>query len=66
MAKNLRRVHFSVKMYVKTKEIDPVGEVGVGGHALAAPPGSANASSSIYLSIYPENHPISVPISAST
>ena len=22
---NLRRVHFSVKTYVKTKEIDPVG-----------------------------------------
>ena len=35
---NLRRVHFSVKMYAKTKEMDPVG-----GRAPAAPPpGSAN------------------------
>ena len=31
---NLRHVHFSVKTYVKTKEIDPVG----GGGGAAAPP----------------------------
>ena len=30
---NLRRIHFSAKMYVKTKEIDPVG-----GARAAAPP----------------------------
>ena len=30
---NLRRVHFSVKTYVKTKEIDPVG----GAHASGTP-----------------------------
>ena len=34
---NLRRVHFSAKMYVKTKEIDPVG-----GACTMAPPRSAN------------------------
>ena len=34
---NLQHIHFSAKMYVKTKEIDPVG-----GHAPAAPPGSTN------------------------
>ena len=34
----LQHRHFSVKMYVKTKELDPVG-----GHMPAAPPGSANA-----------------------
>ena len=33
---DLRHVHFSVKMYTKTKEMDPVG--GGGGR----PPGSAN------------------------
>ena len=36
---NLRCVHFSAKMHAKTKEMDPVGG---GGHAPAAPPGSAN------------------------
>ena len=36
---NLRHIHFSVKTYVKTKEIDPVGG---GGRAGGAPPGSAN------------------------
>ena len=41
---NLRHVHFSVKTYAKTKEIDPVG--GGGGRAPAAPPGSA----SVYVS----------------
>ena len=35
---NLRWVHFLAKMYVKMKEIDPVG-----GGAPAAPPGSTNA-----------------------
>ena len=36
---NLQRVHFLVKTYAKTKEIDPVG----GGHMPAAPPpGSTN------------------------
>ena len=34
---NLQCIHFSAKMYAKMKEIDPVG-----GHALVAPPGSAN------------------------
>ena len=34
---NLRRIHFSVKMYVKMKEMDPVG-----GCAPVAPRGSAN------------------------
>ena len=34
---DLRCRHFSVKTYAKTKELDPVG-----GHVLAAPPGSAN------------------------
>ena len=36
---DLRRIHFSGKTYAKMKEMDPVG-----GHALVAPPGSANAS----------------------
>ena len=31
---NLRCIHFLAKMYVKMKEIDPVG----GGHMLAVPP----------------------------
>ena len=35
---DLRCVHFLVKMYAKTKEIDPVGY----GRTPAAPPGSAN------------------------
>ena len=35
---DLRCIHFSAKMYAKTKEIDPVGEARAGG----APPGSAN------------------------
>ena len=37
---NLWRIHFSVKTYVKMKEIDPVG----GGGALWHPPESANAN----------------------
>ena len=37
---DLRCVHFSVKTYAKTKEIDPVG----GARAGSAPPGSANAT----------------------
>ena len=28
---NLRRIHFSMKMYAKTKEIDPVGGARAGG-----------------------------------
>ena len=36
---NLRHVHFLAKMYVKMKEIDPVGGGG-------APPGSANGQQS--------------------
>ena len=43
---NLRCGHFSAKTCVKTKELDPVGG---GGHAPVAPPGSANASSSVTL-----------------
>ena len=35
---NLRHIHFSAKMYAKTKEIDPVGGARAGG----ALPGSAN------------------------
>ena len=38
---DLRRIHFSAKMYAKMKEIDPVG--GEGARAGGAPPGSANA-----------------------
>ena len=34
---NLRRVHFSVKTYVKTKEIDPVGGGGAPWHPLDLP-----------------------------
>ena len=41
---NLRRVHFLAKMYVKTKEIDPVG-----GCMPAVPPGSANVTASLNL-----------------
>ena len=37
---DLRCGHFATKTYVKMKELDPVGG---GGHASAAPPGSANA-----------------------
>ena len=37
---NLQCVHFLVKTYVKTKEMDPVG----GARASGAPPGSANDS----------------------
>ena len=35
---NLRRIHFSVKMYAKMKEMDPVG----GGGGASGAPGSAN------------------------
>ena len=38
---NLRRIHFLAKTYAKMKEVDPVGG---GGHAPAAPPGSANGT----------------------
>ena len=41
---NLRRIHFSVKMYAKTKEIDPVGGGGGGGVQRGAPPGSTNGN----------------------
>ena len=34
---DLRRGHFSVKIYVKTKELGPMG-----GHVLGTPPRSAN------------------------
>ena len=34
---NLQPIHILVKMYAKMKEMDPFG-----GHAPAAPPGSAN------------------------
>ena len=37
---NLRCIHFLAKMYVKMKEIDPVGGGGV--RTGSAPPGSAN------------------------
>ena len=43
---NLRRIHFSAKMYAKTKEMDPVG-----GRAGGAP-GSANANL-LYDQIWP-------------
>ena len=43
---NLQHIHFSVKTYAKTKEIDPVG-----GGAPAAPPGSANADGDILMGI---------------
>ena len=36
---DLRRGHFSVKMYAKTKELGPIG-----GHVPGTPPRSANAS----------------------
>ena len=38
---DLRRGHFSVKMYAKTKELGPIG----GGHAPGMPPRSANDTS---------------------
>ena len=40
---NLQRVHFSVKTYVKMKEMDPVGG-GRGGACQWCPPGTANGS----------------------
>ena len=40
---NLRPVHFSAKMYAKTKEMDPVG-----GRASGAPPGSANVFCTLF------------------
>ena len=39
---DLRRGHSSAKTYAKMKELDPVGQGG--GHAPAAPRGSANGS----------------------
>ena len=44
---NLRCIHFSVKKYAKTKEIDPVGGV----RASSAPPGSANGNATMARSI---------------
>ena len=38
---NLQCIHFSVKTYAKTKEMDPVG----GGGRWRRPPGSANVDS---------------------
>ena len=49
---DLRHACFLVKTNVKTKELDHVGE----GHALAAPPGSANADPSL-----PTGNPGSAP-----
>ena len=47
---NLRCIHFLAKMYVKTKEIDPVG--GGGGTCWWHPPGSANDSVQMCLGFY--------------
>ena len=49
---DLRHVHFSVKMYAKTKEIDPVG--GGGGTCQWHPPGSANVYT--FLIVYEYNY----------
>ena len=48
---NLRRVHFLVKTYAKTKEIDPVGR---GAACQWHPPGSTNAKmSALRLLLWP-------------